>query len=198
MDKDYFVKLTLAVYRVTELFPGKEVLKFDIRERANQILADSVLFFSKNPVNLAKEEGKELPGQILRNIKVLEGFFEIAENQDWVEKANFFVLKKEYSKIGEELKELIFERKEEKPEKQVQEKSFALFSLDNLRNERGKKILEILRERKTGQVRDFTLIFPEVSKRTLRRDFEYLLAKGLVERLGDANTTLYRLPEGQR
>ncbi len=198
MDKDYFIKLTLAVYRVTELFPEKEPLKLGIRERANQILADSVLFFSKNPVNLAKQEKKELSEQILGNIKILEGFFEIAENQDWVEKANFFVLKKEYSKIGEELKGLIFERKEEKSEKQVQKKSFDLFSLDNLRNERSKKILEILQERKTGQVRDFTSVFPEVSKRTLRRDFEYLLAKGLVERLGDANMTLYRLPGEQR
>ena len=43
MDRDYLIKLTLAVYKVTKIFPSKEPLKFLIREKANQILADFIL-----------------------------------------------------------------------------------------------------------------------------------------------------------
>ncbi len=36
-------------------------------------------------------------------------------------------------------------------------------------------------------------VFPEVSKRTLRRDFENLLKQGIIERIGEKNDTFYQL-----
>ncbi|MCD6550446.1 DeoR family transcriptional regulator [bacterium] len=60
-------------------------------------------------------------------------------------------------------------------------------------HERQKKILEILREKGNAQVKDFKKIFPSVSKRTLRRDFRYLMEKGLVRRIGERNNTFYQL-----
>jgi DeoR/GlpR family transcriptional regulator of sugar metabolism len=63
-------------------------------------------------------------------------------------------------------------------------------------NERQKKILEILKEKgkiQVGQIKEF---FPNVSKRTLRRDFQSLVKKGIIERIGEKNKTFYQLKNG--
>lgn len=187
MDKDYLIKLTLAVYRVTELFPSREPLKINIRERANRILADSVLIFSKNPVNLAKEQKNKIFEQILGNIEILQGYFEVARAQKWLREENFLVLKREYAKMGQEISQKPLKR-ENKPTNQVTENSSLLVG-----NERCGRILEVLRQKEKAQIWEFKKIFPQVTKRTLRRDFGYLLTRGLVERLGDGKWTFYKL-----
>jgi len=58
---------------------------------------------------------------------------------------------------------------------------------------RKEKILEILKEKGRAQVWEINKILPEVSKRTLRRDFEKLLKHGLVERVGERSKTFYQL-----
>jgi len=60
-------------------------------------------------------------------------------------------------------------------------------------NERQKKILGILKEREKAQVWEIKKFFPEVAKRTLRRDFEQLLKQGFIERIGERNDTFYKL-----
>jgi len=60
-------------------------------------------------------------------------------------------------------------------------------------NERQKKILSILKNKDKAQVWEFKTTFPDVSKRTLRRDFEYLYNQGMVERVGEKNNTFYQL-----
>ena len=60
-------------------------------------------------------------------------------------------------------------------------------------NERQEKILEVLREKGRAQVWEIKQIFPQVSKRTLRRDFESLFKRGIIERIGERNNTFYRL-----
>jgi len=191
VEKDYLIKLCLAVYKVTELFPEKESLKFFSRERANRVLADSILFFSKNPVSLTKEQEKRFSEEILGNIKVLQGYFEVAENQNWVKKENFLVLKKEYDKIEKEINKGF--SKKESSDIIKKEEVPSQISFDKLKKGRYKRILEIIKEKKEAQVRDLKEIFPQISKRTIRRDFDYLLRKGLVERVGDKNRTLYKL-----
>ena len=193
MDKDYFIKLTLAVYRVTELFPRQEPLKFFLREKACQILADSLLIVLKNPIILKEEQKNKIKEEILKNIEVLNSYFEVAKNQDWVKKANFFVLEKEYGRIEEEIKKRIPKKEKETTFKPLPENTPRQLPFDNLRNERCKRILEVLRQKEKAQIWEFKKIFPQVSKRTLRRDFEYLLAKGLVERVGDGKWTYYRI-----
>ncbi len=84
MTKDFYIKLTLSVYRVTELFPENETLKHEIRNLANEILANLI-------INNFKD--------CSRNIKSLKDLFSLAEKQDWVDSRNFFVLHREYDKI---------------------------------------------------------------------------------------------------
>ena len=64
------------------------------------------------------------------------------------------------------------------------------FKEEELR-EREKKILEILEEKGKAQVQDLQKFFPNISKRTLRRDLESLLKKGLVQRSGEWSRIFY-------
>ena len=84
MSIDFYIKLTLAVYRVTELFPEQATLKHDIRNLANEILA--------NLINNQNEN-------ISRSIEILKDCFKQAETQNWVDSRNFSVLHREYDKI---------------------------------------------------------------------------------------------------
>ena len=63
-------------------------------------------------------------------------------------------------------------------------------------NERQEKILAVLKEKEKAQVWQIKQIFPQVSKRTLRRDFENLFKRGIIERIGERNETFYQLKEG--
>ena len=192
MEKDYFIKVTLALYKVTELFSLNEPLRFSLREKAIDILTDSILLFSKNPLNLNKEQKKSCSEELSKNIELLQSYFEIAGKQDWVRKENFLVLKKEYGKLKEEIDRGFQEK--EVPKIEPQEKKLEN-NFGDLKKGRYGEILKILREKKTAQVKDLKEIFPQISKRTLRRDFDYLLRKGMVERIGDKSRTLYKLRE---
>ena len=170
MDKDYLIKLTLAVYKVTDIFPKQEPLKFLIREKANQILSDTIL--------------KEKIEKIRKDTEIINSYLEIAEKQDWVDELNFLVLKREYAKIKEGLKgkKVISNPKDPKPANPY-----------GILSERCRKILEILRQKEKAQVWEFKKIFPEVTKRTLRRDFEFLLKQELIDRAGENNNIYYKI-----
>lgn len=186
--KDWFIELCLALYRVTELFPQKEPLKFSLREKANEILADLVLVFSENPIILSQDQKRKIYIQILNNIEILQFYFEIAQHQKWVKELNFLVLKKEYQKIKNKIIKLI-----EQKEKSVSKNPPLQFPLEKQKKERYKKILEILKEQKRVQIRDLKEFFPNLTKRTLRRYLEDLRKKNLVERRGEGITTWYQL-----
>ena len=54
----------------------------------------------------------------------------------------------------------------------------------------------ILKEKGRAQVWEIKQIFPEVSKRTLRRDFEQMVNQGIIERMGERNDTFYQVKTG--
>ncbi len=189
----HIIKLTVVLYKVSDFFPTKEPLKFLIRKKADEILANLILL-EKDPCT--KNTGEEA-NQIVCDIEVMKAYFQVAEIQGWVKKENFAVLEKEYNEIEESIKPFLIsqEKKADAPkDSEPQPKRFKQneSGLD-LGKKRCGKIIEILKQRKTVQVKDLKDAFPTVSKRTLRRDFEYLLQKGFVERIGDSNNTLYQL-----
>lgn len=199
MDKNYLIKLTTNLYRLTLLFPKKEPLRYKVRELADEVLADSILIKRENP-NKSK-----VALELDKKLEILDGYFEVAKNQNWVSPYDILEIQKEYSKIKEETTKLATsETKEQEPKGQ---QSRALVDLNTLivnlekkaekregeRENRQKRILDILKEKDRLQVGELKSVFPEVSKRTLRRDFESLLKQGLVERRGEKNETFYRL-----
>lgn len=151
------------------------------------------------------------PLQILGDLEVLDSFFEVAKVQNWVSPNDVLRLQEEYSKLNEELKAKIAQIEKYKPLKELslfpakEEEQQKILETElpspnkvperelggqALRQE---KILEFLREKGRAQVWEIKEIFPQVSKRTLRRDFEQLLERGLVERIGERNDTFYQL-----
>jgi len=212
MEKSDIIKLTVVLYRVTELFPKQEPLKFSLRKKANSILAGFVLCLGNNSIILTKADKQRLLRSILKNIEVIQTFFSLAESQDWLRPENFLVLKREYSRVGQQVRQALIVQKEvierepatvpatrvstvkelikrEVPAKR-QETASSGVSLGGLKS-RHKQIIKFVKAKGATQVKDVKEILPEVTKRTLRRDFDFLLKSGLVERRGDKNTTEY-------
>ena len=190
-EKNFLIQLTNDLYRLTILFPKKEPLRYKIRQWADEILANFIQLETKQkligdrPVNnnfSLLNQVRTLKRQILEDLEVLDSFFEIAKSQKWVSLQETINLQEEYVKLKEELE------KEQMPEMLFPEGEKRLSI-----NERQQKILEVLKERGKVQVWEIKKIFPDVSKRTLRRDFEQMLSQGLIERIGERNETFYQL-----
>lgn len=197
MEKEYFIQLTKNLYRLTLLFPKKEPLRHRMRAVADDILSNLISIMAGN-----FHKSANLVHEVERNLEILESFFEIAKTQNWVSPADVLEIQKEYSNIREEIEAV----KVEEPEisyfqaaKEIDEEGdldggeVTDESGNDFLNERRQKILEILKERGKAQVGELVSVFPEVSKRTLRRDFHSLLKRGLIKRIGEKNYTFYQL-----
>ena len=200
MDKDYLLKITINLYRLTILFPKKEPLRYKIREVGDRILANGLTIL------MGKEhQSRKVILDFKHDLEIINAYLELSQSQNWVSPFDVLEIQKEYANIkrateglavpevktrfqkGGELDSFRPENKEsivQKPEAE---------SLEPGKRTRHQKIIEILREKDKIQVGELKTIFSNVSKRTLRRDFEYLSNKGIVERLGEKSTTFYRL-----
>ncbi len=175
MDRDFLIQLTNNLYRLTLLFPKKEPLRYKMREVADCILVK--------------------PGE--EDLKAIDGFFEVALAQNWVSPSDILAIQKEYAILREELEKLqpLAIRKKEKANC-VEDSLIEVQPQLNLAqrvSERQEKILAFLRENGRVQVWQVKQIFSEVTKRTLRRDFEHMLNQGVIERIGESNNTFYQI-----
>ena len=189
MEKEPFIELTKGVYRLTLLFPKKEPLRYKMRELADDILANLILILRGN-----FHKSGNLVEEVERNLEVLDVYFEIAKDQNWVSPDEILEIQKEYSNIKKEI-EKVKKEEEKNPQPEIKEnpEKEKVIERNDIINERQKKILEILREKGKAQVGQLVSIFPQVSKRTLRRDFRSLLKRGLIERIGEKNYTFYQM-----
>jgi len=188
MEKKFILQITNELYRLTLLFPKKEPLRYKMRELADDILFDLIsvpqkTYRGQTPVSL---DGK---------LEVLDGFFEVAKNQNWIKPEDILNLQKEYIKLKGQLKlkaESIKSEAKLTGVRPLQKSELTeVRPLQNSMNERQEKILAVLKEKEKAQVWQIKQIFPEVSKRTLRRDFENLFKRGIIKRMGDRNETYY-------
>ena len=167
MEKEHLINLTNELYRLTLLFPKKEPLRYKIRGLALEIL----------------ENQKE------KNLEAMDSFFEVAKRQNWVSQDIIIEIQREYSKIRTALKNRL-----DSNDSRGEIKGFS-FELPQkqLTNNRQQKIMNILKDKGKAQVGELKPVFPEVTKRTLRRDFEQLLRQGMIRRIGERNGTFYQL-----
>jgi len=191
--KETLIKLTDELYRLTLLFPKKEPLRYQMRQLANEILAECLTL------------GNKRESSVFGKLEVLDSFFEVAKSQNWVKPVELLRLQEQYDRIRAELK---------KNQKKIQETSAfqapsasptvqrtpapsvgQASSDEKSLSEREARILEFLRQNGRAQVGQLKKYFPNVTKRTLRRDFRRLLRKGMIERLGERNETYYRIKE---
>ena len=166
MNKDYVIKLNLAVYKVTELFPQFEPLKYQIRKKANDIL-----------LYVIRGENKR---KILKEIEGINIYFDLAVKQKWINENNLFILKQEYKKIAEE-----YEIKPKVKEKKIKDIKKISKIKKISRRGREEEILRLLRNKERVRLSELKLIFPHVSSRTLRRDMEALIKEGKAKRKRD-------------
>ena len=190
MEKNYLIQLTQNLYKLTLLFPKKEPLRYKMREVANDILADLI------GGQTSEKPSEVRPRQVLESLEILDGFFEVAKAQNWVQAVEVLRFQEEYNRIKIELKKI--------SRGQTSAKLIEVRPLQGslqgsgggagqVVNSRQQEILEFLKENGRAQVWQLKQVFPEVTKRTLRRDFERLLKQGVIERIGEKNATFYQL-----
>lgn len=158
IDRNFYQKLALAVYGVTDFFPEKEPLRFHIREQADKILAN-LASANPHPENIGNKE------DLLKDIRILYGYFDLAIMQNWVDPRNFSVLKREYGRVRE-----LFEK-----------------PLGN----RQDKILEAVDGNGMVKIGDIIKLIPGVNRRTVLRDLDKLCQTGAMVRNGNGRGAHY-------
>lgn len=193
MNKIDIIELTNKVYKLSLFFPKKEPLRYKIREVGDRILENLVsLEISQNPA----KRGDFLIFEIEKDLEIIISYFEVIKWQNWISYFDVLDIKEKYDKIKIDLLKHVENSKQEQEQKQEQkiktyrgQTSIASTYLDK----RKEKIITILKEKEKIQVWELSKILPQVSKRTLRRDFDFLLKKGLIKRIGQGNNTFYSL-----
>ncbi len=196
LNKNNLFQTTNELYRLTLLFPKKEPLRYKMRELSNDVLATFV------SLNGGESYEDKMVKTSVQRLEVLDGFFNLAKNQNWVKPSDMLDLQMEYDKIKRNLMNIRKEngdrgntlptRKELHQTNQFPEPARPIKKPSEV-SDRQKKILGLLKEKEKAQVWEIKQALPEVSKRTLRRDFRDLLEFGLVERLGEKNNTFYQV-----
>lgn len=203
MEKKDIIELTKKVYKLTLLFPKKEPLRYKVREIADEFLADFI--------RLPNSGNRDKIFSLKTELELIDSYFEVAKWQNWVSYFDILEVQEEYAKmrdnlltdvdkteIQENLDFGFFIDREKIPglveesiiRKEIRERNKNGDKL-NLNSRKG-KILKILEKVGRIQVGEINKLFPDVSKRTIRRDFHKLVEQGLVERIGNKNETFYK------
>jgi hypothetical protein len=205
VNKENLIQLTKGIYKLTILFPKKEPLRYKIRESAIDILAGSLPILENKSTNF-----KKLSLEVRESFEALNCYLEVAKIQNWVSQADILKFQQEYIIVMLEIEKLSEQRIRALLEAELQQKLLfmpvsskneTLVGTENNHeqedtidlNERQKKIIETLKNKEKLQVQEIKQIFPDITKRTLRRDFENLVSRKLVRRIGSRNTTAYKL-----
>ena len=164
------MRLTLALYRVTDFFPQHEPLRRQLREKASEILESAI----EDQISPAK-------------ISTVLSFLEVADSVHFVRPLNIAVLKEEYEKLGNFLHP---QQKNPKTPVATEEGERGENPGQDF-NERQVTILEFLSERKSAKISDLTDFFQEVSSKTIQRDLQDLVNKGILKKEGERRWTVY-------
>ncbi len=87
------LKLTIAVYRVTDYFPKAEVLRNHLRIKANEIFER----LTEQEASTADVDGDV--DSLVRKIHTIKGYLAIAHTLNYVRPVNFTILEREYALI---------------------------------------------------------------------------------------------------
>jgi hypothetical protein len=217
MTKADIFKLTLALYRVTALFPKKEPLKFALRHRALKVF--SSLSISEQSSSLLSQAEK---ANVLKNDLIyldnLKSLFKLAKEQKWIDSRNFIILEKEYQKLGEILRSRFMEltaikqiagpkakeekkldpfsktfmaKKEKEERREDKEIKVSFFEDPEEMPILEKKILETLKEKGKMKRSEMEELFPSQGVRSLQRKLNGLKNKNLLETARKGRDTFY-------
>lgn len=160
---EHLLKLTLAVYRVTAIFPAGEELAPKIRESAYKILCGENTFLY---------------------IKEISGLFGLAEQKNLVDSRNFLVLRREYNKIRQAPEICTTSEK-------TVENPFSKNDQNDHNNHRQEKILEVMNGNGMVKIGELIKLFPGINRRTVLRDLDKLCQVGATVRNGNGRGAHY-------
>jgi hypothetical protein len=204
-EKNYAAKLANSLYRLLDTLPEQEPLKQKAKEKALAILENMTLVFSaKGWASLQKDRAA---AALLDDIEVLAGLLALARDRGWIDHINVLILEKEYRAVLARIQvpaglvrqamEISYRQPLRiSPAHQNEGQSRTISVGQKGYSVRQQKILEILGQREKAQVSDFIKEIPNITKRTMRRDLDDLLKRGVVERAGEWNQVFYVLPKG--
>lgn len=216
MINDKFVKLTNAVYKVLEFFPESDPLKNRAKDKA-LVIMEHLVSINETKRLPAGRQGwvtladtfleEKIKAQLLEDIDILLGYLWVGKSQGWLNSINCLIIANEYEKIKSEIKpivELVPTITPEPTSEKVilgpevwEPKTSPSPVLNNTEvvgeTGRQKQILEYLGKNEKAQVMDLRAIFPNITKRTIRRDLDGLLEAGKITRLGEFNQVFYKI-----
>jgi hypothetical protein len=219
MTEENIIKLTNALYKVTDLFPKEEPLKFAIRKEALDVMFFSNLIKGKSLSSTQKEKEQYLD-KVLAKIELVKTYFNIAKDQEWVVERNFEVLEREYEVLKDSLNLNVIKEKEVKKPLAVEiqkEEPVAVFANNVPSTKEEKKadvtkrevkhlnyeelssvqlkVLEILQSQGQLKANQISENFPEMNPRTIRRELKGLKEMKIISSMGGGKMTVYKISE---
>lgn len=221
MDQRDFVKLTSALYRVTDLFPDQEPLKIGLRERSLKVLNLLSPYHFSDDTNLESAVAEES----LKEVQALRSLLAVSQDQRWVNEINLILLDQEYGRLEDRLKSIVTQKsssrqddvpkpvtpafrseparfnrlapKEPIPRELKPNRTYDINTgqeVDSaMPSERQERILRMIRQHPRIQMRQIQEELTDVTSRTLRRDLESLVQQGKITRVGRGTGTFYRV-----
>jgi len=222
MDKNTLTGLAKDIYQLTLLFPTREPLRYKLREIADDAIAEFIMkknnyldnlerlfevinsyleiAIVQNWVSPAKiDEIKNNYAQATQELtETKKEPSPVNHNQNFSKEEIFEALPKTVMEPVDVFPPMIAAEPEaivspvSQPAAETKTSAQKPIGLTDSQIARQNRIMEYLKERGSAQVWEIQKIFPNVSKRTIRRDFRSLLRQGLIERTGERNTTAYK------
>jgi ribosomal protein L12E/L44/L45/RPP1/RPP2 len=217
MTKADIFKLTLALYRVTALFPKKEPLRFALRHRALKIFSSLSLSEQSSSLLSQTEKANALKNDLIY-LDNLKSLFRLAKEQEWVDNRNFAALEGEYQRLEEILRRHFREltaikqiaapesgnekkadrpskiftgKKEKEEEREDKEIKASFFDDPEEMPVLEKKILKTLKEKGKMKRSEIEGFFPGQGIRSLQRKLNGLKNRNLLEAAREGRDTFY-------
>ena len=198
-------ELTLALYRVTDFFPQGEILKRQLRERANEVFGGVTEYGYAD----SREQGILA---LLAHVETIKGYLHIARSMRFVRPINLTILEREYEFLENLLKgELQCTKRDSRADQDKEEFGSSEDDLSRDRDridershnkharadahmtDRQKKILVYVKKAPRAKISDFYTLLTGVSAKTIQRDLRDLVQKDILRKNGEKRWTNYSL-----
>jgi hypothetical protein len=215
MSEDKVQKLTEALYRVTELFPDKEPLKWQLRDNAVEILDFMLLVENKEVFNT---------GNIFDLFRKMNYLLQLASSSSaFISKINFEVLRREYLILVEEINKMQVPKEITSPkdllvisngqsvisnghsnghdgqpnghngQKENKEKNKEQIDLIDLLDKRKKQILTVIKPNEWKTIQEIAGSLPGISIKNIQRVLLDMVENGILRKEGDKRWRKYSL-----
>ena len=191
-------ELTLALYRVTDFFPQGEVLKRQLREKANEIFGNVTEYKYAD----SREHGVL---SLLAKVETMKGYLRVAAAMRLVRPINLTILEREYELLEHFLKQELdgddvpqdrdripgeISYNHEKPISH--DRASAKYTPTGM-TDRQKKILGYVEKFSQAKIGDLQVLLAGVSAKTIQRDLHDLVSRDILKQDGQKRWTAYSL-----